>query len=286
MRERGIEGIGHSTDASAQRVLDTDRLMEDLDDKILLRVMTYNIHSCVGADGEADPGKITAIIADLDVDIAALQEVDAGHPAHAYRDQAQIIAAELGVRHLYFPVEQAGLRRFGLAVLSRFPIVAFDRLRLPNVYPLLNPRRRGALCSILATPAGRIHLINTHLSLFRLERRLQLNALMAGDGVPAGAADAPLIFCGDLNSGPSSAVHKQLSRRLTDVQATSLGGSAKATFHAKDPFFRLDHIFVSSHFTPLKTEVRRTAATAAASDHLPLVVELELKKSSGSAAFL
>ncbi len=255
--------------------------MEDLDDKILLRVMTYNIHGCIGADRDVNPGKIAAIIADLDVDIVALQEVDAGHPTREYRDQAQMIADVLGVEHIYFPVELEGLRRFGLAVLSRFPIVGFDQVRLPNVYPLLNPRKRGALCARLETPVGPINLINTHLSLFRLERRLQLTALMSGDDFTAVPVNEPLVFCGDLNSGPSSDTYKQVSRLLTDVQTASLSGSAEDTFHAKSPFFRIDHIFVSSHFTPLKTEVRKTADTAAASDHLPLVVDLALKKSGG-----
>jgi len=254
--------------------------MEDLDDKILLRVMTYNIHGCVGADRDVNPGKIAAIIADLDVDIVALQEVDGGHPTREYRNQAQMIAGVLGMGHIYFPVEQDGLRRFGLAVLSRFPIVVFDQVRLPNVYPLLNPRRRGALRTILETPAGRVYLINTHLSLFRLERRLQLTALMTGDDVTAVPANEPLVFCGDLNSGPSSDTYKQVSRLLADVQTASNNGPVEATFHAKSPFFRIDHIFVSSHFTPLKTEVRKTADTAVASDHLPLVVDLTLKKNS------
>ena len=254
--------------------------MEDLDDKILLRVMTYNIHGCVGADRDVNPGRIAAIIADLDVDIVALQEVDGGHPTREYRNQAQMIAGVLGMGHIYFPVEQDGLRRFGLAVLSRFPIVVFDQVRLPNVYPLLNPRRRGALRTILETPAGRVYLINTHLSLFRLERRLQLTALMTGDDVTAVPANEPLVFCGDLNSGPSSDTYKQVSRLLADVQTASNNGPVEATFHAKSPFFRIDHIFVSSHFTPLKTEVRKTADTAVASDHLPLVVDLTLKKNS------
>lgn len=253
--------------------------MEDLDDYILLRVMTYNIHGCVGADRDVNPGKIAAIISDLDVDIAALQEVDGGHPTREYRNQAQAIAGALGMGHIYFPVEQEGLRRFGLAVLSRFPIAGFDQLRLPNVYPLLNPRRRGVLRATLETPAGPVCLINTHLSLFRLERRLQLNALMSGDDFTIVSAKEPLVFCGDLNSGPSSETYKQVSRLLTDVQTASFNGSVEDTFHAKSPFFRIDHIFVSSHFTPLKTEVRKTADTAAASDHLPLVVDLALKKS-------
>ena len=254
--------------------------MEDLDDKIALRVMTYNIHGCIGVDGVANPGKIAAIIADLDVDIVALQEVDVGHSTRENRNQAQMIAGVLGVEHVYFPVEQEGLRRFGLAVLSRFPIVRFDQVRLPNVYPLLNPRKRGALRTRIETPVGPIKLINTHLSLFRLERRLQLKALMAGDKLAAGPADEPVVFCGDLNSGPSSETYKQVSHLLTDVQTASNSGPLEATFHAKGPFFRIDHIFVSSHFKPLKTEVRKTDDTTAASDHLPLVVDLELKKNS------
>ncbi len=266
--------------AGAHRLTTTDRQMEDLNDKFLLRVMTYNIHGCVGADRAVNPDKIAAIIADLDVDIVALQEVEIGHPTRAYRNQAQMIAGVLDVEHIYFPVEQEGLRRFGLAVLSRCPIVGFDQIQLPNVYPLLNPRRRGALRATLETPAGPICLINTHLSLFRLERRLQLNALMAGVDVTVVPANEPLVFCGDLNSGPSSETYKQVSRLLTDVQTASNSGPIEATFHAKSPFFRIDHIFVSSHFTPLKTEVRKTTDTAAASDHLPLVVDLALKKSN------
>jgi len=78
--------------AGALRLTTTDRQMEDLDDKILLRVMTYNIHGCVGADRAVNPDKIAAIIADLDVDIVALQEVEIGHPTHAYRNQAQMNA--------------------------------------------------------------------------------------------------------------------------------------------------------------------------------------------------
>jgi endonuclease/exonuclease/phosphatase family metal-dependent hydrolase len=253
--------------------------MKDLGDKIVVRVMTYNIHGCVGADRDVNPDKIAAIIADLDADIVALQEVDAGHPAREYRNQAQMIAGVLGVEHIYFPVELEGLRRFGLALLSRFPIIRFDQIRLPNVYPLLNPRKRGALRTLLQTPAGRVYLINTHLSLFRLERRLQLTALMSGGDFTAVPADEPLVFCGDFNAGPSSDTYKQMSRLLTDVQTASNSGPVEATYHAKSPFFRLDHIFVSSHFTPLKTKVCRTADTAAASDHLPLVVDLELKKS-------
>ena len=252
--------------------------MEDLGDKIVVRVMTYNIHGCVGADRDVNPDKIASILAGLDVDIVALQEVDTGHPTREYRNQAQMIAGVLDVEHIYFPVEQEGLRRFGLAVLSRFPIVRFDQIQLPNVYPLLNPRRRGALRTHLETPAGRVYLINTHLSLFRLERRLQLTALMTGDDFNEIPANEPLVFCGDFNAGPSSDTYKQVSRLLTDVQTASNSGPVEATYHAKSPFFRLDHIFVSSHFTPLKTEVCRTADTAAASDHLPLVVDLELKK--------
>jgi len=116
--------------------------MEDLGDKIVVRVMTYNIHGCVGADRVVNPDKIAAIIADLDLDIVALQEVDAGHPTREYPNQAQMIAGVLGVEHIYFPIELEGLRRFGLALLSRFPIVRFDQIRLPNVYPLLNPRKK------------------------------------------------------------------------------------------------------------------------------------------------
>jgi len=43
-----------------------------------LRIMTYNVHRCVGVDGRADPRRIAEVIAAYQPDIVALQELDVG----------------------------------------------------------------------------------------------------------------------------------------------------------------------------------------------------------------
>ena len=41
-----------------------------------IRVVSYNIHRCVGMDGRQDPGRVAEVIRELDADIVGLQEVD------------------------------------------------------------------------------------------------------------------------------------------------------------------------------------------------------------------
>ena len=43
-----------------------------------LRVMTYNVHSCVGMDGKLDAERIARVIARARPDVVALQELDVG----------------------------------------------------------------------------------------------------------------------------------------------------------------------------------------------------------------
>ena len=44
----------------------------------MTRILTYNVHRCLGIDGVLDPGRIAAVIAACQPDIVALQEVDGG----------------------------------------------------------------------------------------------------------------------------------------------------------------------------------------------------------------
>ncbi|HEM46624.1 MAG TPA: endonuclease, partial [Alphaproteobacteria bacterium] len=46
-------------------------------DENLLVVATYNIHRAIGADGLADPGRVAAVLREIDADVVALQEVGA-----------------------------------------------------------------------------------------------------------------------------------------------------------------------------------------------------------------
>lgn len=243
------------------------------------RVMTYNIHGCVDANGDVNSPKFIKILRELDADIVALQEVDAEKPMGKNRNQAKIIGEALDLDYIYFPVEERKPHHFGLAVLSRFSFLKICCDHLPNLYPKLDLRKRGAIRASIDTPAGIMHIVNTHLSIFKLERRKQLNALLTKSRPWAVAENEPMILCGDFNAGPSSATYKEVSKHLIDIQSISNKSSVlKATFHSKSPVFQFDHIFVSSHFTVLNAEVKCTPDTKTASDHLPLIAELAVKR--------
>jgi endonuclease/exonuclease/phosphatase family metal-dependent hydrolase len=249
------------------------------DKKPLTRVMTYNIHSCIDRTRTVNPAIIAAIIQDLNPDIVALQEVDAPGPSRSNHHQAQIIAEKMGLGYTYFPIETGGLHAFGLAILSRYAIEESYGGRLPSLYPRLKPRKRGAIRANIQTPYGSINIINTHFSLFKLERWMQLKRLLGEDWLKAVPKNEPLIFCGDLNAGPLSGTYRTLSRYLTDVQKglkKSRPFLSQRTFHSNSPLFRIDHIFTSRQFQTFDVKVVRTPNTEAASDHLPLVADLML----------
>jgi endonuclease/exonuclease/phosphatase family metal-dependent hydrolase len=121
-------------------------------------------------------------------------------------------------------------------------------------------------------------VINAHLSLFKLERRKQLKSLLGKSWLLTIPQDEPLIICGDFNAGPLSKTYRTLTRHLTDVQKDRKNpspSSSQPTFHSSSPLFRIDHIFVSHHFQTINVEVKNTPDTRTASDHLPLIADLE-----------
>jgi len=247
--------------------------------KLRIRVMTYNIHSCVDQNRTVNYDKFVGIIEECNADIVTLQEVNAQMPFDKNRNQAAILADKLRMDYIFFPAENSGLRAFGLAILSHFTFATSHGRLLPQLYARLKPRKRAAVQATLQTPAGPLHIFNAHLSLFKLERRRQLKALLGRDWLAAVPAGEPVILCGDLNAGPLSKTYRTVSRHLTDVQKEiqgPRGAVSQPTFHSKSPLFRIDHIFVSRHFRTVNAEVIKTPATQTASDHLPLTADLAI----------
>ena len=163
-------------------------------------------------------------------------------------------------------------------MLSRFKCrdVHYDWLPTLNPKLKLNLQKRGCIRMTFQTPAGPIHFFNTHLSLYRLERRRQIRALTGSDWLEALPPESAVIFCGDLNAGPLSPVYRRLSRILLDVQkGLKNPAKPKPTFPSFRPLFRIDHMFVSNNFEVLGVQVPRTIETRLASDHLPVIADFK-----------
>jgi endonuclease/exonuclease/phosphatase family metal-dependent hydrolase len=60
-----------------------------------IRVASYNIHKCRGLDRRTDPERIAKIIAELDADVVALQEILDVRDGRSEFDQARGISTAL-----------------------------------------------------------------------------------------------------------------------------------------------------------------------------------------------
>ena len=98
-----------------------------------IKIMTYNIHSCFGADGTVTAERIAEVIAAAGADIIALQEVDSGLARSGGIDQALEIADLLRMNFHFHPSLQRKDGEYGNAVLSRLSSRLIKAGTLPNL---------------------------------------------------------------------------------------------------------------------------------------------------------
>ena len=144
---------------------------------------------------------------------------------------------------------------------------------------------RDALHATVALGGREVSVITTHLGLTRSERTAQIDRLLAPDFLGGLAPDRPALFLGDLNLAPGGPLYRRLTASwspradaapaLRDVQAHAPGHIALKTFPSFLPLRTLDHIFVTPHFKIHRVQAPANLLTRRASDHLPLVADLE-----------
>lgn len=243
-------------------------------EKVLrLRVMTYNVHSCIGMDERVSPARIARVIRSFDPDIVALQEVDSGRIRTRGEDQAKIIAEELEMHASFCCTVERGKETYGHALLSRFPVEVVAS-GLFSAHEGREPR--GALLARIHLEGQSLYFLNTHFGLTDLERTAHISELLGPKWLGQTPPDEPLIVCGDFNMMPGSRQYRRLAERVHDVQKLAPRPKPLNTFFAFLPISRIDHIFVSSHFDVEDIRVPQTLLTRTASDHLPLIAELKL----------
>lgn len=242
-----------------------------------LRVMTYNVHSCVGSDGKFSTYRIADVIARYEPDIVALQELDSGLARTNHAHQAEEIAGHLDMDFHFHPSLEIRNGRYGNAVLSRYPLRLVQAGALPSPWWFRPFERRGALWAAVKIHDREIQIINTHFGHHWRERILQAEALLGVEWAAHSSCAPPLILCGDLNTLPVSSVYRRFRRFLSDAQLSITGKKPGRTYPSRCPIARIDHIFSSREVAVLDTDVPRTALTRAASDHLPLIADLEIR---------
>ncbi len=222
-----------------------------------MRVATFNIlHGRSPADDLVDVDRFADAVKSLDADVLALQEVDRNQPRSANADLTAVAAEAMGADEHRFVAalsgspgatwmaatgdEQPDEAAYGIALLSRYPVLSWEVVRLaspPTRVPmwfrgsrtpeLVRDEPRVAVAARVETPGGELTVANMHLSFVGWWGRRQLRQVMAT------LHDVePLLLVGDLNMTAEPA------ERITGLRSLLHG----PTFPADDPREQLDHM--------------------------------------------
>jgi len=253
-----------------------------------MRLATFNIlHGRSLTDNQVSVEGLARAVRSLDADVLALQEVDRNQPRSHGADLTAVAAEAMGaVDHRFVAAlsgspgatwvaatgaEQPDAAAYGIALLSRHPVTAWEIVRLPELRApvpmrfhgtrkptLVRDEPRVAMAAEIESPEGTITVVNTHLTFIRWWNRRQLRYLVRS----LAPARRPLVLMGDLNLGPA------LASSLTGMHALA----AHPPFPADEPREQLDHVLADGPVHAQASAARRLAL----SDHQALVVDLTL----------
>ena len=237
--------------------------------KRTIRVMTYNIHVGVGMDKKLDLQRIADVINAARPDLVGLQEVDRGVKRSEGKDEIVELAALTRMEYAFAPNLDYQGGKYGVAILSRLPIKNTEHRMFENKR---EAERRGMLRVEVEVEGRILNFVTTHLDyqfedgrLFETEQMLKFL-----DGVKGAT-----IVVADLNDLPAGSAYKLVRTKFEDAWMTSGAKTDGFSFPADKPVKRIDHIFYrpGDRIRARKSWVIETLA----SDHIPVVSELEIK---------
>jgi endonuclease/exonuclease/phosphatase family metal-dependent hydrolase len=231
-----------------------------------VRVATYNVHRWQGTNGRTRPDVARAgfVISELDADVIALQEVLRPFEQDG-DDPLGLLCDELDL-HLAFAVTRRHRHgQLGNAILSRFPITAISVIDISHS----RIERRGALAAQVGHAGVTLGVVATHLSLVDRTRHRQVQTLLDHPHMTSG----PAVLMGDMN-----AWHKcKGSRELEGALNLHHNVDWPSSFPSGRPMLALDRIYANGAEV-VAVRHHDTPAARKASDHLPIVAEVAVKR--------
>jgi endonuclease/exonuclease/phosphatase family metal-dependent hydrolase len=240
-----------------------------------VRVLVYNVHAGKDASGKESVRRIADVVKSLDPDIVLFQEVDKGTKRSGGVDQPAAYST-LTDLHVAFgrSLDYDG-GEYGIAVLSRWPIRRDTTIHLPVDPPQERTggshEPRVAMSVMIDAPFGRLDLFNTHIDASG-EDRWRLQEIKTIDRLAKDAVrgNARVLFGGDFNSTPESAVQTELRAEGFHDAWPTCGVGEGLSYPADVPRKRIDYLFLVSGFECMSARVVDTDA----SDHRPVVFTL------------
>ena len=238
-----------------------------------MRLISYNIHKGIGGrDRLYRLSRVLDVIEQENPDLCCLQEVDRGVPRSRYSDQPHLLSdalcAEGCMYQMNVRLKKGG---YGNLLLTRWPITERHSISLG----LPGKKPRGAQLAIVDSPEGLLRLVNLHLGLGEKERHEQICHLLS-HRLFRRTADLPTVIAGDTNDWRNTLAEGSLAERGFSHVTTPI--SRYRTFPAYLAVGSLDKAYYRGAIRVTHARAVRSKMAKAASDHLPLVVDLHLKR--------
>ena len=234
-----------------------------------IRVMTYNIHVGVGMDKKLDLPRIANVIKQQRADLVGLQEVDRGVERTQRIDEIAELAKLTKMDYAFaFNLKYQG-GQYGVAILSKFPIMATDHRLYKNTR---EAERRGFIRAEVKIGGRVVNFVTTHLD-YQYEdgRVFEAEQLLAALKDVKG----PLILVGDFNDVPAGGAYKLVSEQFADAWDTKLAAEQGFSYPADKPTKRIDYIF-TRRSDSIRTK-RAWIVETLASDHVPVGADVEIR---------
>lgn len=254
--------------------------------QVPLRVVSYNIHAGAGMDNVFDLDRTAAAIRATGADVVGLQEVDNHWGDRSdWTDETAELATRLGMRWSYFGyiydlpplTEGAPDRTYGLAILSRYPIVHAENhsiTRLSTQVPNPTPEPAPGFPEVVVNVRGAlVHVYDTHLDYrgdpsVRVMQVKDMLAIMAED-----EPGAQQVLVGDFNAQPQAPELAPLWEHVTDTWSIA-GDGPGYSYPADHPTAKDDYVTVSDGIGVTDVSVPDTQA----SDHRPMLADITVTR--------
>ncbi len=236
---------------------------------LTIKVMTFNIAHAQGTDGQVDIRRIARVIQDARPDIVALQEVDRWTARTGKLDLITELADRTGMTYAFGKTIDFDGGDYGNGFLTRFPIIEERNFLFSQNS---DGERRGMMLLMLDVKGEEIVVINTHFD----HRPNDTDRVAAAEELLRRwepYKNHPTILCGDLNDDPNS---RTMSILATAFEETLQPGEG-ATYPSAQPTQKKDYVLLSKHAIAQGWRaVSARVIPTDASDHLPVLVELQL----------
>lgn len=236
-----------------------------------MRIVSYNIHKGIGGrDRLYRLERIIGVLEHLEPDVICLQEVDHNVRRSGFDDQPKLLAERFNAcTSSYQHNVRLKTGGYGNLILSAWPLSSKHHISLR----MNSKKPRGAQMVVVETPQGPLHLVNWHLGLSERERAWQANHLL-GHSLFRAAAELPTLVIGDYNDWRNCL--KAHSFGAHGFEQITNPPSRFRSFPAFLPLGSLDKAYYRGALQVQRSFVAHSPLARRASDHLPLVVDVDL----------